>query len=179
MGSKEELNVLLIRHATPDWMRTDLDYHIPPGPPLTEQGKREAGALGAYLHQVSVSHLYSSPLERCWRTAEIAAQIAAVPLEVEWGLIEWQKDEDQPAVRKRMGDVFKTALEIHAGNSPLGLVTHGGPIAMLLEVLGMDAATLESWRKFDHRNPVPCAGVWQATRDGEGWNLRLVFKPTL
>ena len=41
--------IYLIRHATPDWTRKDIPYHLPPGPPLIEQGLAEAQALAAFL----------------------------------------------------------------------------------------------------------------------------------
>ena len=59
----------------------------------------------------------------------------------------------------------------------VAVVTHGGPIAALLLALGMDEATLERHRVYDHRNPLPTAGAWLATRDGEdqSWNLKLIY----
>ena len=64
--------IYLIRHATPDWSRTDLVYHLPPGPPLTAQGEAEAAKLGDFLRDMDVRHIFTSPLVRCLRTAEIA-----------------------------------------------------------------------------------------------------------
>ena len=85
--------IYLIRHATPDWNRKDIPYHLPPGPPLVEKGEAEAGELGRFLAEVGVGHLYYSPLERCQHTAQIAGLIAGVvPIESP-GLIEIQPGE--------------------------------------------------------------------------------------
>ena len=61
----------------------------------------------------------------------------------------------------------------------IALVTHGGPIMTLLSALGIDDRTMESLRIYDHRNPVPPAGVWELTRQslGQSWAMRLVFTP--
>ena len=75
--------VYLIRHATPDWSRTDIRYDIPPGPPLTSQGEAEAQQLGEFLQTIPVKHIYASPLERTSRTAQIAAAALGIQVEAE------------------------------------------------------------------------------------------------
>jgi broad specificity phosphatase PhoE len=167
----------LIRHATPDWTREDLPYHLPPGPPLVELGLRESNLLGYYLNRQGVRMLYTSPLERCLRTAQIAAQCSAAVVIIHDGLVEWQPGEAEQTVQKRIYSVFQAACQ---EGEEIGLVTHGGPIAMLLLALGMDIETLQTNRKYDRNNPAPPAGVWHATRNGLDnlWDLRLSFFPT-
>jgi broad specificity phosphatase PhoE len=173
-------NFYLIRHATPDWSRTDLPYHEPPGPPLTQQGQFEAEVLGSYLSETGIHFLYTSPLERCEHTARIIADLAGATLEVEARLIEWQPEETPDDVRGRMLSLMEEIGVQGMDKVSIGLVTHGGPIAMLLSGLGMDDVTLKSWRKFDHANPVPPAGVWRAKRDDKDtWDLELIFDPSL
>jgi len=170
----------LIRHATPDWSRRDLLYHEPPGPPLTERGQAEAKALGVYLSEVGVCYLYASPLERCQHTAKIVAMLTGASVQIDHRLIEWQPEEAPDNVRERMlAFVSEISLQGAKGGH-IGLVTHGGPIAMLLSGLGMDDITLKSWRKFDHANPLPPAGVWRAMRDRmDVWGLEFIFQPSL
>lgn len=174
----QESSMYLIRHATPDWGREDLPYHLPPGPPLVELGTHEAIELGEYLSNQGVSLLYTSPLERCLRTAQISAQFSSAAVVVHDNLLEWQPGESEESVRERVYSVFQEANREGDG---IGLVTHGGPIAMLLLSLGMDIQTLQTKRIYDRNNPVPPAGVWHATRDGlnNPWNLRLSFIPSL
>jgi len=69
IGSKQMI-IYLIRHATPDWSRSDLAYHLPPGPPLVERGARKAGCAGDFLRG-QASEAVHQPLERCQVTAEI------------------------------------------------------------------------------------------------------------
>ena len=171
------MSIYLIRHATPDWSRIDLDYYLPPGPPLIEQGRQEAQALGDFLRGAGVRRLYTSPLERCTVTAEIAAIAASSAIQVEQGLIEWQPGDDRASVTARTWAVFETAHQASETDGPVGLVSHGGPIAMLMLKLGMDEATLAALRNFDHRNPLPPAAACVARQDGEGWRLSLAFLP--
>ena len=163
----------------PDWTCTDIPYHQPPGPPLTPRGIQEAEQLGGYLKQVGVHRLFSSPLERAFHTARIVARHTGVPYEIQNGLIEWQPGDTEEAVCQRIWPVFEHASQLSQEIGPVGLVTHGGPIAMLLQALGMDADTLAAQRVFDHSNPVPTAGAWQVDPGVApgAWVLRLVFQP--
>ena len=169
----------LIRHAAPDWTLKDIPYHIPPGPPLTEQGLQEAEQLGLYLKQAGVQRLFASPLERALHTARIAARACDIPLEIDQGLIEWQPNDIPESVHQRIWPAFEAACQVSQQIGPVGLVTHGGPISVLLRDLGMTEEDLAARRVFDHRNPVPTAGAWEVSQDGEAgsWSLRLVFQP--
>ncbi len=67
----------------------------------------------------------------------------------------------------------------HNGHEAALLLTHGGPIMELLRRLGMSDKAIEKQRIYDHRNPVPPAGVWQVSRapDSGSWEPSLVFVP--
>jgi 2,3-bisphosphoglycerate-dependent phosphoglycerate mutase len=170
----------LIRHATPDWSRKDIPYELPPGPPLTDLGQAEAEALGHYLAGRQPGPWYSSPLERCLRTAEIASrQVGSPTIQVSDGLAEIRPGEPETEVRQRLSGALDTALaSANGGNVPL-LFTHGGPVALLLETLGMNPQKVNSQRIYDRGNPLPPAGVWQAQRESPAapWQLELVFRP--
>ncbi len=173
--------IYLARHAAPDWTRSDLAYHLPPGPPLTPEGRLEAVALGAFLCQAGVSRIYSSPLERCIRTAEISAEIAAAPVIIHQALIEWQPGDTPQSVLQRIQPLFEQAAAESQEDHPVALVTHGGPIGALLLGLGMQEKILNNLRIFDHRNPLPTAGAWQIDRPDSqaAWQMNLAFKPTV
>ncbi len=173
--------IYLIRHATPDWSRTDLVYHLPPGPPLTAQGEAEAAKLGDFLRDMGVSHIFTSPLVRCVRTAEIAGAAVGLSAQVDARLAEWRPDEKPADVRARVWPMW-----VHAGElcliSPgaVVLVTHGGPIGLLLTELGLDHKQMAHYQStFDRGNSVPPAGVWRAVRASPDapWSLELVFTP--
>jgi broad specificity phosphatase PhoE len=172
--------IFLVRHATPDWTRTDIPYEIPPGPPLTEIGKAEARQAGEYLRRAGVTQIYASPLERARHTAELAGQIANAPVQVVDIIQEWQRGESEEDVAARMWAFWQTLLDRSRNSTgPVALVSHGGPIRLQLEKLGLDGLEMERLRdRFDHRNPLPPAGVWKVQETDEGgWSLRLDFIP--
>ena len=170
--------IYLARHATPDWSRTDIPYHTPPGPPLIEQGRAEARELGAYLAREGVQRIYASPLERAQRTAELAGKVARASVEVVWAIREWQLQEGEEAVGQRMWGFWQQLVEESRQGGPVALVGHGGPIRVLLERLGVEPERLSSYRtRFDGSNPLPPAGVWKVSQQGEGWSATLDFIP--
>jgi len=171
--------IYLARHATPDWSRHDLPYHLPPGPPLTETGISEASALGEFLCQAGVQKVFSSPLERCEKTAQIVTRMGGMPLQVIPELQEWQPGEDSQAVHARLWPVFNRAVQISQEAGPVAIITHGGPIGVLLCHLGLGEEGLRRARRFDRNNPLPPAGAWKITPDplNGSWSLELVFIP--
>lgn len=173
--------VFLARHASPDWERRDLPYHLPPGPPLTDTGRLEAASLGGFLQASGVVRLYSSPLERCLHTAQIAALSGGQSVAVLDDLREWQPGETREEVQQRMLGVMDATRQAANDGQPCVLITHGGPIAALLLALGMDENRLDNYRVYDHRNPLPPAGAWRVQQgDGEpGWTCELIFPPEL
>ncbi|MCC6456579.1 MAG: histidine phosphatase family protein [Caldilineaceae bacterium] len=170
----------LIRHATPDWHRKDIRYDIPPGPPLVEQGEAEARQLGEFLKTTGITHLYASPLERASRTAQIAAEALGLEVETMLDIAEWVQGEPEASVLARCRPCLDAALDESETRGPIALVSHGGPIRLLLADLGVDHAELEHYRGiFDNLNPVPPAGVWRVERyaDGRMGVPELVFTP--
>jgi broad specificity phosphatase PhoE len=170
----------LIRHATPDWTRTDIRYDIPPGPPLTEVGEAEAKLLGEFLKSTKITHLYASPLERTTRTAQLSAAALGLEVETKIELAEWERGELEADVLTRCRTCLDAALDESERRGPLALVTHGGPIRLLLADLGLDKDEMAHYRRtFDRDNPVPPAGVWRIIRtaDGRFEKPELVFTP--
>jgi broad specificity phosphatase PhoE len=172
--------IYLARHASPDRSRTDLPYHLLPGPPLTEQGILEARELGCFFLNAGVRSIITSPLERCLHTARIAAGIAGIPLSIEPALIEWHPDEKTVDVLERTRPVISAAYQASLGNAPIALLSHGGPIGVMLQELGMTGEALTRQRVYDYGNPLPPAAAWLAERNEEDqtWKLRLAFVPS-
>jgi broad specificity phosphatase PhoE len=175
------MKIFLIRHATPDWNRKDIPYDIPPGPPLSSKGEEEAEALAGFLKTQGVVKLYYSPFERAARTAQVISDTLGIARVEEARLGEWREVAEKGSqVRQRMRVVFDLAARESAEIGPIGLVTHAGPVAFLLQELNIDPDELALYRKsFDGPNPLPPAGAWKAEPDSrEGcWNLKLDFIP--
>lgn len=174
------VKIYLVRHATPDWSRTDIRYDVPPGPPLTTQGEAEAAQLGAFLRRAGVNRIYASPLERTQRTAEIAGGVVGVTPITEETIAEWRRGESEAEVSARLNGLWEKLCRESVTSGPIALVTHGGPIKAMLQNLGMPRTTADEYcRKFDRGNPLPPAGVWLATGSTmeTPWQLDLVFTP--
>jgi len=171
------ITIFLARHATPDWSRKDLAYHIPPGPPLTAQGIAEAMALGEFLRQADVRQLYVSPLERCLQTASIIAGLIGVPCTIFPELIEVQPGETSDDLEARLWPVFEQACLSTVQGGTAALITHGSPIATLLSLLGLDQVTPQKHPIYDNQNLLPPGSAWQAHQASPGspWELDLVF----
>ncbi len=181
--NRQNMKIFLTRHASPEWDRKDIPYDIHPGPMLSAKGEKEAGELAAFLDLQGVTRLYHSPFERAAKTARIVAAANGIPAIEEPGLAEWRMaDELESSVRQRMVSVFERAARESAESGPIGLVSHGGPIALLLQELGIDRQELAKYRTmFDTTNPLPPAGAWEVERQaGErGWRFRMAFKPVI
>lgn len=170
----------LVRHATPDWSRTDIRYDLPPGPPLTTQGEIEAARLGEFLRQAGVRKLYASPLERTQRTAQIAAELAALPVVEEETIAEWRRGESEGEVLERFLAGWANAYTESSHLGPIALISHGGPIRLMLAHLKLPQAEIDFYRKqFDRDNPLPPAGAWRVTQThvDAPWQLELAFTP--
>ncbi len=172
--------VYFVRHGTPDWSRTDLIYHIPPGPTLVPAGELEAAEVGRYLRDQGVRQFWYSPLERTHRTAQLAGSICEAGLRCEDDLREMQPGETLDNVRSRLWPVWERAVAHSLAQGPLALVTHGGPITAMLSALQLPGDVLAHYaRLFDRGNPVPPCGAWKAVRPGadELWDVSLAFVP--
>ena len=173
--------IYLVRHASPDLGRRDVPYDIHPGPQLSLKGETEAEAVAEFLKMQQVVRLYYSPFERSARTAQIIANLNHIPAAADRRLAEWREvDEVGKAVRDRMALAFDDAAGEGAFIGPIALVSHGGPIALLLLALGIQEEELAVFKKrFDGFNPLPPGGVWSAQWNAKAnrWSLDLAYTP--
>jgi broad specificity phosphatase PhoE len=178
--SAKKAVVFLARHGTPDWNRRDIRYDVPPGPPLVAQGEAEAIQLGEFLAARGVAKIYTSPLVRTQRTAELAAGVHGLPVGTSEAIAEYRREETDDVVAGRLLPFFEQIWEEAVEIGPIALVSHGGPIRVALERLGLLPDELWHYRRqFDHQNPLPPAGAWEITRslDLNLWQARLAFAP--
>jgi broad specificity phosphatase PhoE len=175
------MKIFLLRHATPDWSRKDIPYDILPGPALLAHGEAEARALGEFMRSEGLKKVYYSPFERAAQTAKIVAAVNEIPCMEEIGLAEWRSvDEPEVQVRARMSSLFERVAQESMGTGPIALVSHGGPIALLLLELGFSPDELAPYRTmFDTTNPLPPAGAWKIEHTNGKWKCELVFTPTV
>jgi probable phosphoglycerate mutase len=85
--------LVLIRHATNDWVRKGLLAGWTPGVHLNEEGHAQAQALGERLTTSHLDAVYSSPLERALETAQAVATPHGLDVRVHEGIGEVQYGE--------------------------------------------------------------------------------------
>ena len=165
--------IYIVRHAAPQ-QGTNIAYDRVPGPPLAELERGEARAAALYLSNCGIEKLYSSPLDRAMETAAIIAEETGLAREIVEDIREMRNDEPFEAVKQRIRD-FHGRLEKETAER-VAFVSHGSPVRAMLQVLSKDGLDLTPYN-FHGGNPLPTAGIWRATRDGEVWKLELIFEP--
>ena len=175
--------VYLIRHAQPANLGdVNLRYDVPPGPPLSTDGRAQAAMAASFL----VSHpplvIYTSPLDRALQTAQIIATQLEVPLAIDERLAEHRREETPELVAARVAAFwYERVTTAPPGLPRVALVSHGSPIRLMLTPLG-DVWTADPDRyKFDYGNIAPHAGIWRArcqVTTGRlcQWELALIFR---
>jgi probable phosphomutase (TIGR03848 family) len=107
------VQLILIRHAQNEWVRTGRLAGWTPGVHLNDEGKRQAEALGKRLASANLQAVYSSPLERAVETAEaITAHSPDLSVIVEEGMGEvnfgeWTGKRLRQLRRKRLWEVVQ------------------------------------------------------------------------
>jgi broad specificity phosphatase PhoE len=158
--------------------RTDIPYDIPPGPGLTTVGEVQARLVGEYLRPLRIARLYCSHFLRARQTASIAAEQMGLAVHIEPGIGEWHASERARDVVARVQPVLERIKQEGESEGPVCLVSHGGPIGVMLRKLGMDREQVDAYRStFGGSTPSPHAGIWRITTHGERWEHALVFQP--
>ncbi|MFN8474324.1 MAG: MSMEG_4193 family putative phosphomutase [Anaerolineae bacterium] len=74
--------LLLIRHAVNDFVKTGRLAGWTPGVHLNDEGRAQADALAERLAELPIAAIYTSPLERAIETAEPLARVRGLPLRI-------------------------------------------------------------------------------------------------
>jgi len=82
------MTVLMVRHGEVDNPHR-LVYADMPGFGLSDRGRAEAEAAGAFLAPLSIAVIYASPLQRAQETAELISAECNVEVETRHDLTEW------------------------------------------------------------------------------------------
>lgn len=152
-----------MRHALP--VRRELDEGVA-DPELSEAGRAQARHLAEYLASERLHAVYASPLRRARQTAEPVAELQGLPVVVEEGVAEWDRnsshyvpveelkaandprwhalvrgewtvdDESPDEFRQRVVTTVERLIERHPSQK-VAVVCHGGVInGYLAHVLG-------------------------------------------
>lgn len=106
--------LVLIRHATNDWVHKGLLAGWTPGVHLNEEGQAQAQALGERLASSQLDAVYSSPLERAMETAQAVAAPHELEIQIHEGVGEVHYGEwnGQP-LRKLAKKPLWTSVQVY------------------------------------------------------------------
>lgn len=159
------MHLYLIRHALPDYNHSAL-YHRPPGPPLVEEGLRQAEALVPLLRGAHIERVAASPLRRCQMTMEPLVQALNLDLETDDDLIDNQPGEQAPQVTVRL----MRAVLNRSDARVVALCSHAAPLEHLLRTLTRD--TVELPPKDKRGCQVREGSVWRVVLREGRWQAR-------
>jgi len=98
--------IILVRHGETEWNvaeifrgRIDID--------LNEMGIKQAGLLAEYLSNVKIDAIYSSPLKRALKTAEIVAGYHKLDVDIAPGLTDFNFGKWQGLSHQEVKDKYK------------------------------------------------------------------------
>ena len=168
--------IYILRHAAPDRTST-VPYNIPPGPPLTAIGRKEALQAGLFLQNRAIDAVYVSPFMRTRQTAAIVSEHLLAPFAYVESIKEGAPGEAHRDIRARVRSLLD---EIDQRNiERTMLVTHGCCVLATLQETTNDTIDL-SGHKYDYGNHSPTAGIWHGVRQASGlYAWELVFTPTV
>jgi len=96
---------MLIRHGETDWNKEE-KFRGQIDVPLNETGIAQAKLLADYLKDTHIEAIYSSPLKRALRTAEIIAGYHDVKIKTSAGLIDFNYGQWQGLSHKEVRDKY-------------------------------------------------------------------------
>lgn len=106
--------LVLIRHATNDWVRKGLLAGWTPGVHLNEEGRAQAQALGERLASSQLDAVYSSPLERALETAQAVAAPHGLDVQIHEGIGEVHYGEwNGRSIRELVRKPLWRSVQIH------------------------------------------------------------------
>lgn len=168
--------IYILRHAAPD-RTSSIAYNIPPGPPLTPIGRKEALQAGLFLQQRTIDAVFVSPFMRTRQTAAIVSEHVLAPFAYVESIKEGAPGEAHRDVRARVRGLLSEVEQ--RGLERILLVTHGCCVLATLQETTNDAIDL-SGHKYDYGNHSPTAGIWHGVRQTQGtYTWDLIFTPSV
>ncbi len=98
--------IILVRHGETEWnvgevFRGRIDIE------LNETGVKQAELLAKYLSEVKIEAIYSSPLKRALRTAELIARPHKLKVQIDQGLVDLDFGKWQGLPHQEVKDKYK------------------------------------------------------------------------
>lgn len=166
------MEIVLVRHGLP--IRLETGDGSPADPPLSDEGQRQADAVGRWLEQEAFDAVYVSPMRRARETAQPYLERAGLEPRVEPRVAEFDRDADRYVP---MEELKRTDYEAWKALAQGGYEALPNFVAFQREVL--EALREIAGRHVGERVLVVCHGgvinVWAG--DVIGIGPRLFFEP--
>ena len=98
--------IILVRHGETDWNKEEM-FRGRVDIELNETGTKQAELLAEYLSKIKIDAVYSSPLKRALKTAEIVAKNHKLDMKLAPGLIDFDYGEWQGLSHQEVKDKYK------------------------------------------------------------------------
>ncbi len=115
--------LLLIRHATNDYVQNGRLAGRTPGVHINAEGQRQAADLARRTAHLPIEAIYSSPLERALDTANAVAECHKLPVEIVTDLLETATGE---WTGRKLDELKDTAIWQALQSQPVGVQLPGG-----------------------------------------------------
>lgn len=115
--------LLLIRHASNDYLKEGRLAGRTPGVHINAQGQKEADDLARRLAHLPIEAIYSSPLERAVDTANAVASCHALPVQIREGLMDTDAGE---WTGRKLNELSGTDIWKALQTQPMGVKLPGG-----------------------------------------------------
>ena len=123
------MEIVLIRHGEPEWVRDVLNVS---NPPLTERGHHQASAMADYLRDEHFDEVFCSPLLRARQTAAPLFEVFGRPEQVDpW--LEEIRDPDWHGTPQERAQAAYQAQRDSASHERWGGLEGGEPISEFVE----------------------------------------------
>ena len=147
-----------VRHGETDWNQDEMAIE------LSQLGIDQASAAGYILSDMQIDVIYTSPLKRASRTADIIAQICEVDVEQLDGLEERRLGKDEELMEDFKNRVVATVSKLLMDSNPYPLiVSHKGVFKVLTKLLACDFSIDCSHGKVFVFNPSPVKQSWDVS----------------
>jgi probable phosphomutase (TIGR03848 family) len=158
--------VLLIRHATNDWITSGKLPCRTAGVHLNDRGRSEAEALAERVATLPIQAIYSSPLERAMETAQAVATRLNLPVQIAEGVLETDCGEWQGQVIEELAktDLWRTVQIYPSGFRFPGGETFGDIQARMVSAIDSLRAAHPGQliAIFSHADPIKTAIAYYA-----------------
>lgn len=147
-----------VRHGETDWNQDEMAIE------LSQLGIDQASAAGYILSDMQIDVIYTSPLKRASRTADIIAQICEVDVEQLDGLEERRLGKDEELMEDFKNRVVATVSKLLMDSNPYPLiVSHKAVFKVLTKLLAYDFSMDCSHGKVFVFNPSPVKQSWDVS----------------